>query len=101
MSEAEKLDAAFDDVTKLKYQGAIAYVARGVNLCVEKGMIDDSHATNIQVSPKGMRLIGELDFTEDDLRSSFKQMIVKGYLNDALYYDMAFVGVLSRGETLH
>lgn len=101
MSEAEKLDAAFDDATKIKYQGSIAYVARGVNLCVEKGMIDGIHATNIQVSQKGMRLIGELEFSEDDLRSSFKQMIIKGYLNEHLYYDMAFVGVLSRGETLH
>ena len=101
MSEADKLDAAFEDASKIKKQGAIAYVARGVNLCVQKGMIDDSHATNIMVSPKGMRLIGELEFTEDDLRDSFKQMVVKGYLNVALYYEMAFVGVLSRGETLH
>lgn len=101
MSEADKLDAAFDDLSKLKYQGAIAYVARGVNLCVQKGMIDESHSTNIMVSPKGLRLIGEFSFTEDDLRLSFDQMIVKGYLNENLYYDMAFVGVLSRGETLH
>lgn len=101
MTEADKLDAAFDDVAKIKKQGAIAYVARGVNLCVEKGMIDDSHATSILISPKGLRLIGELEFSEDDLRDSFKQMIVKGYLNDALYYEMAFAGVISRGETLH
>lgn len=101
MSEADKLDAAFEDVSVIKQQGAIAYVARGVNLCVQKGMIDDGHATNIVVSPKGMRLIGELEFTEDDLRDSFKQMVIKGYLNETLYYDMAFVGVTSRGETLH
>lgn len=101
MSEADKLDAAFDDEARERYRGQISYIARGVNLCVEKGMIDSSHATNIMVSPKGLRLVGLLEFTEDELRGSFKQMVVKGYLNDALYYDMAFVGVMSRGETLH
>lgn len=101
MSEADKLDAAFDDETKSKYQGLIAYIARGVNLCVEKGMIDVVHTTGIMVSPKGLILCGKLDFTEEDLRSSFKQMIIKGYLNANLYYEMAFKGVLSRGETIH
>lgn len=101
MNEAEKLDAAFEDPVLTQTRGSIAYVARGVNLCVLKGMIDIEHATNITVSPKGLRLIGELQFTEEELRSSFQAMIVKGYLNDKLYYDMAFDGVLSRGETLH
>ncbi|MNI49023.1 hypothetical protein D3C73_1036190 [compost metagenome] len=101
MSEADKLDAAFDDEARERYRGQISYIARGVNLCVEKGMLDVVHTTNIMVSPRGMRLVGLLEFTEDELRGSFKQMVVKGYLNDALYYDMAFVGVLSRGETLH
>ena len=101
MSEADKLDAAFEDASKIKKQGAIAYVARGVNLCVEKGMIDNSHATSITVSPKGVRLSGEYDFTEEELREMFKQMIVKGYLNENLIYEMAFNGVVSRGETFH
>lgn len=101
MSEADKLDAAFEDEARERYRGQISYIARGVNQCVEKGMLDIVHATNITVSPRGMRLVGLLEFTEDELRDSFKQMVVKGYLNDALYYDMAFVGVLSRGETLH
>lgn len=102
MSEAAKLDAAFEDeALKAKYQGAIAYLARGVNLCVDKGMIDGEHTTRIMVSPKGVRLSGEYDFTEEELRVMFKKMIVKGYLNENLVYEMAFDGVISRGETLH
>ena len=102
MSEADKLDAAFEDeAAKAKYQGMIAYLARGVNLCIEKGMIDEEHSTGISVSPKGLRLCGELDFTEEDLRAGFKKMVEKGYLGKSLYYDMAFKNCVSRGETWH
>jgi len=101
MSEASKLDAAFEDPVAIKHQGSIAYIARGVNLCVAKGMIDNEHTTRIVVSPKGVRLSGELDFTEEELRLAFTRMVDKGYLSENLYYDMAFNGVVSRGETLH
>lgn len=100
MLEVEKLDAAFAEKSA-RYQGCIAYIARAVNMCIEKGMIDGEHNTNIMISQKGMRLIGEMELDEKDLRASFQLMVAKGYLNTNLYYNMVFTGVVSRGETLH
>lgn len=102
MSEAAKLDAAFDDeIARAQYQGSIAYIIRSVALCIDKGIIDAEHATRISVSAKGMTLSGRLNFTEDELRSTFNQLLDKGYLSDTLYYNMVFNGIVSRGETLH
>ncbi|MNC09446.1 hypothetical protein D3C75_570690 [compost metagenome] len=99
MSEAAKLDQAFED--KATHLAIFAYIARGINLCVDNKLIDPTNRTKIQITQQGLRMLGALNIAEDDLRQAYAKMVTSGYVSEFLDYDQVFNGVVSRGETLH
>lgn len=99
MSEAAKLDEAFED--KAKHLAVFAYIGRGINLCVDSKILDPSYRTKIQITQQGMRMLGALNIAEYDLRQAFAKMVASGYISEFLDYDQVFNGVVSKGETLH
>lgn len=99
MSEAAKLDQAFED--KATHLAIFAYIARGINLCVDNKLIDPANRTKIQITQQGLRMLGALNIAEDDLRQAFAKMTNSGYISEFLEYDTVFNGVVSKGETLH
>ena len=99
MSEAAKLDEAFED--RAKYLAVFAYIGRGINLCVDSRVLDPSFRTKIQISQQGMRMLGALNISEHDLREAFAKMAVSGYISEFLEFDQVFNGVVSKGETIH
>ncbi|MNE25713.1 hypothetical protein D3C80_1190490 [compost metagenome] len=99
MSEAAKLDEAFED--RAKHLAVFAYIGRGINLCVDRKVLDSSFRTKIQISQQGMRMVGALNISEDDLRTAFSKMATSGYISEFLDFDQVFNGVVSKGETLH
>lgn len=99
MSETAKLDEAFEE--RAKHLAVFAYIGRGINLCVDRNIIDPSFRTKIQITEQGMRMLGALNISEDDLKVAFRKMIVSGYISEFLEFDQVFNGTVSKGETIH
>lgn len=99
MSEAAKLDEAFEN--KAKHLAVFAYIGRGINLCVDSKVLDSSFRTKIQITEQGMRMLGALNISEEDLRVAFHKMSASGYISEFLEFDQVFNGVVSKGETIH
>lgn len=99
MSDAQQLDQAFED--KATKMAVFAYIARAVNLCVDKELVSVANRTKVSISQQGLRMLGTLNFTEKELREGFLRMSDAGYVSNVLDYDDIFNGVISKGETLH
>lgn len=77
------------------------YIIRAVNLCVDRGILEQALRVPITITDRGHRSAAVLDVSEEELREMFDNLLLHDYINPSVVYDDVFNGVVSKGEVLH